>query len=37
MPQLPRDIGEQIANERSRRRRLLDWLRRLLRLKHRAD
>jgi hypothetical protein len=33
MPQLPRDIGEQIAGHRSRRRRLLEMLRRLLRLK----
>jgi hypothetical protein len=33
MPKLPRDIGEQIARHRSRRRRLLEMLRRLLGLK----
>lgn len=33
MPKLPRDIGEQIAGHRSRRRRLLEVLRRLLGLK----
>jgi hypothetical protein len=32
MPHLPRDIGEQIATHRSRRRRFLDLLRRWLRL-----
>jgi hypothetical protein len=33
MPKLPRDIGEQIAGHRSKRRRLLEALRRLLGLK----
>lgn len=33
MAKLPRDIGEQIAGHRSRRRRLLEVLRRLLGLK----
>ena len=33
MPKLPRDIGEQIAGHRSRRRRLLEVLRRLFGLK----
>lgn len=33
MPQLPRDIGEQIAGDRSTTRRVLDFLRRLLGLK----
>jgi hypothetical protein len=35
MPKLPRDIGEQIAGYRSKRRRLLEALRRLLGLKPR--
>jgi hypothetical protein len=33
MAKLPRDIGEQIAGHRSRRRRLLEMLRRLFGLK----
>lgn len=37
MPNLPRDIGEQIAGARSKRSRLLDMIRRLLGLPPRAD
>jgi hypothetical protein len=36
MPHLPRDIGEQIAGARSKRRRLVEVIRRLLGLAPRA-